>query len=281
MSGTLYLCGTPIGNLGDITPRILETLQSVDCIACEDTRHTLKLLNHYQIKNKLTSYHEHNKHEKGKELLNILIEGKNIALVTDAGMPGISDPGEELVALCHSHGIPVTSCPSATAMVSALILSGFSTRRYIFEGFLPKEKKMRAEVLQSFQAESRTVLLYESPHRLLKTLSELTVALPHRQAAVVRELTKKHEEILRGTFAELNELFSEKEIRGEFVIVIEGENPETLKKQAQDAWLALSIEEHMQMYLEQGLSKKEAIKTVAKERGLNKRELYSYVTSIQ
>ena len=275
MNGILYLCGTPIGNLGDITPRIIETLKSVDIIACEDTRHTMKLLNHYDIKAKLTSYHEHNKHSKGQELVNLLLSGKNIALVTDAGMPAISDPGEDLVALCYSHDITVTSCPSATAVITALVLSGLSTRRYIFEGFLPKDKKERIEILSSFQTETRTIVFYESPHQLLKTISELAQLLPHRQASVVRELTKKHEEVIRGNFSDIEKHFLMHEVRGEFVIVVAGESKEKLKKQAEESWLAFTIEQHMQIYLEQNIPKKEAIKIVAKERGMNKRELYS------
>ena len=277
MSGTLYLCGTPIGNLNDITYRVIETLRTVDIVACEDTRHTLKLLNHYEIKTQLTSYHEHNKNTKGLELIRLLLDGKNIALVTDAGMPGISDPGEDLVALCYESNIAVTSCPSATAVITALVLSGLSTRRYVFEGFLPKEKKERNEIFSSFQSETRTIVLYESPHHLLKTISELASLFPNRKAAAVRELTKKHEEVVRGSLSELEEHFSSHEIRGEFVLVVEGESKLQLKKLAEEKWLAITVEEHMQIYLQQQIPKKDAIKIVAKERGMNKRELYSYL----
>ena len=275
MAGTLYLCGTPIGNLNDLSPRAVEILSSADLIAAEDTRHSLNILNHFGIKTPMTSYHEHNRKSKGEYLISLLEEGKNIALVTDAGMPGISDPGEDLAALCIEKGIPVTTVPGPTAFVSALVLSGFSGRRFIFEGFLPSNKKEKNQVLESLKRELRTVIFYEAPHRLTQTLSELQKALGDRNAACVREITKIHEEVKRGTLGELYEFYSKNAPRGEFVIVIEGFSAEALKEEETKKFEAMSLEEHMEMYTSQGMSEKEAMKLVAKDRGLTKRDIYS------
>ncbi|MBR2594160.1 MAG: 16S rRNA (cytidine(1402)-2'-O)-methyltransferase [Firmicutes bacterium] len=275
MAGTLYLCGTPIGNLNDLSPRAVEILSSADLIAAEDTRHSLNILNHFGIKTPMTSYHEHNRKSKGEYLISLLEEGKNIALVTDAGMPGISDPGEDLAALCIEKGIPVTTVPGPTAFVSALVLSGFSGRRFIFEGFLPSNKKEKNQVLESLKRELRTVIFYEAPHRLTQTLSELQKALGDRNAACVREITKIHEEVKRGTLGKLYEFYSENAPRGEFVIVIEGFSAEALKEEETKKFEAMSLEEHMEMYTSQGMSEKEAMKLVAKDRGLTKRDIYS------
>ena len=275
MAGTLYLCGTPIGNLNDLSPRAVEILRTADLIAAEDTRHSLNILNHFEIKTPMTSYHEHNRKSKGEYLISLLEEGKNIALVTDAGMPGISDPGEDLAALCIEKGIPVTTVPGPTAFVSALVLSGFSGRRFIFEGFLPSNKKEKNQVLDSLKRELRTVIFYEAPHRLVQTLSELQKALGDRNAACVREITKIHEEVKRGTLSELMEFYENNAPRGEFVIVIEGYSPEALKEEETKKFEAMSLEEHMEMYTSQGLSEKEAMKLVAKDRGLTKRDIYS------
>ena len=275
MAGTLYLCGTPIGNLNDLSPRAVEILSSADLIAAEDTRHSLNILNHFGIKTPMTSYHEHNRKSKGEYLISLLEEGKNIALVTDAGMPGISDPGEDLAALCIEKGIPVTTVPGPTAFVSALVLSGFSGRRFIFEGFLPSNKKEKNQVLDSLKRELRTVILYEAPHRLTQTLYDLNKALGDRNAACVREITKIHEEVKRGTLGELLEFYSENAPRGEFVIVIEGFSAEALREEETKKFEAMSLAEHMEMYTSQGLSEKEAMKLVAKDRGLTKRDIYS------
>ena len=275
MAGTLYLCGTPIGNLNDLSPRAVEILSSADLIAAEDTRHSLNILNHFGIKTPMTSYHEHNRKSKGEYLISLLEEGKNIALVTDAGMPGISDPGEDLAAMCIEKGIPVTTVPGPTAFVSALVLSGFSGRRFIFEGFLPSNKKEKNQVLESLKRELRTVIFYEAPHRLTQTLSELNKALGDRNAACVREITKIHEEVKRGTLSELLEFYGENAPRGEFVIVIEGFSAEALKEEETKKFEAMSLEEHMEMYTSRGMSEKEAMKLVAKDRGLTKRDIYS------
>ena len=275
MAGTLYLCGTPIGNLNDLSPRAVEILSSADLIAAEDTRHSLNILNHFGIKTPMTSYHEHNRKSKGEYLISLLEEGKNIALVTDAGMPGISDPGEDLAALCIEKGIPVTTVPGPTAFVSALVLSGFSGRRFIFEGFLPSNKKEKNQVLDSLKRELRTVILYEAPHRLTQTLYDLNKALGDRNAACVREITKIHEEVKRGTLGELLEFYSENAPRGEFVIVIEGFSAEALREEETKKFEAMSLAEHMEMYTSKGLSEKEAMKLVAKDRGLTKRDIYS------
>ena len=275
MAGTLYLCATPIGNLDDITFRVLETLKNVDVIAAEDTRNSIKLLNRFEIKTPMTSYHEFNKYDKGRELIRQLLEGKNIAVITDAGMPGISDPGEELVKMAYEAGVPVTVLPGACACVTALTLSGLPTRRFCFEAFLPTDKKERKDVLAELKDETRTIVLYEAPHRLVKTLTELMEALGDRRLTICRELTKKHEEAFRTTFSEALTFYETNEPKGECVLVIEGANREALKKEEQESFLQMSLEEHMDRYLSQGMNKKDAMKAVAADRGVSKREIYA------
>lgn len=274
MAGKLYLCATPIGNLEDITFRVLRILKEADLIAAEDTRNSIKLLNHFEIKTPMTSYHEYNKIEKGRELLGRLLEGKNIALITDAGTPGISDPGEELVRMCCDAGVEVTSLPGAAACVTALTLSGLSTRRFAFEAFLPSDKKERQEVLKELPNETRTLIIYEAPHRLLKTLKELLEVLGDRRVTVCRELTKKHETAFRTTIAEAAAYYEEEAPRGECVLVIEGRDRKEMKAEEQRKWGELSLEEHMDVYLGQGVPRKEAMKLVAKDRGVSKRDVY-------
>ncbi|NLP46345.1 MAG: 16S rRNA (cytidine(1402)-2'-O)-methyltransferase [Epulopiscium sp.] len=276
MHGTLYLCATPIGNLEDITLRVLRILKEVDLIAAEDTRRTQKLLNHYEIETPSTSYHEHNKQSKGQWLLEQLKAGKNIALVTDAGTPGISDPGADLVLLCYKENIPVTSLPGAVAGITGLILSGLSTKRFAFEGFLPSDNKKKKEILKFLSDETRTILLYEAPHRLRQTLKELSSVIDvKRKMTLARELTKKHEEIFRTTLGQAIDYYQEQEPRGEYVILIEGKSLKRLQKEEQQTWNTWSILEHMQFYLDQGISVKEAMKRVAKDRGVPKREVYA------
>ena len=275
MAGTLYLCATPIGNLDDITFRVLETLKNVDVIAAEDTRNSIKLLNRFEIKTPMTSYHEFNKYDKGRQLIEQLLEGKNIAVITDAGMPGISDPGEELVKMAYEAGVPVTVLPGACACVTALTLSGLPTRRFCFEAFLPTDKKERKDVLAELVDETRTIVLYEAPHRLVKTLAELMETLGDRRLTICRELTKKHEEAFRTTFSEALVFYETNEPKGECVLVIEGADRESLKKEEQESFLQLSLEEHMERYLSQGMSKKDAMKAVAADRGVSKREIYA------
>ena len=275
MAGKLYLCATPIGNLGDISYRVVETLRSVDLIAAEDTRGSIRLLNYFEIHVPMTSYHEYNKYDKGRILVQKLLDGLNIALVTDAGTPGISDPGEELVRMCHEAGIEVTSLPGPAACITALTLSGLSTRRFYFEGFLPAEKKEREAVLDRLRTETRTTIFYEAPHRLLRTLALLQEAAgPERAVAVCRELTKKHETVFRGSLSEAAAHYAENPPRGEIVLVLDGVSGEQLKKEQQEAFAGLPLQEHMQRYLDQGQSKKEAMKSVAADRGLPKREIY-------
>lgn len=275
MAGTLYLCATPIGNLEDITFRVLDTLRSVDLIAAEDTRNSIKLLNHFEIKTPMTSYHEFNKFDKGAQLIEQLLAGKNIAVITDAGMPGISDPGEELVKMAYEAGVTVTVLPGACACVTALTLSGLSTRRFRFEAFLPADKKERKEVLEELKNETATIVLYEAPHRLTKTLSELLSALGERRLTVCRELTKKHETAFRTTLLEAMSYYEENEPKGECVLVLEGADREAMKKAEQEAFSELSLEEHMERYLSAGMSKKDAMKAVAADRGVSKREIYA------
>lgn len=278
MAGTLYLCATPIGNLDDMTLRVLKLLETADIIAAEDTRNTLKLLNHFEIKTPMTSYHEHNKAEKGPKLVERLMAGENIALVTDAGMPGISDPGADLVKLCYEAGVPVTVAPGASAAVVALVLSGLDTRRFVFEGFLPMEKKERRAVLSTLEKEHRTMIFYEAPHRLLDTLEELEKIFgSDREMAAIRELTKKFEEVRRGTVAEIKAHFAAQPPKGEFVLVFAGYTLEQQRQAAQESWESVSIEEHMEHYLRQNYSEKDAMKQVAKDRGVSKREIYGYL----
>ncbi len=277
MYGTLYLCATPIGNLGDMTPRVTETLSAVDLIAAEDTRNSIKLLNHFGIKTSMTSYHEYNKVEKAQTLVQKLREGLNIALITDAGTPAISDPGEVLVKLCQKEGIRVTSLPGAAACITALTLSGLSTRRFCFEGFLPTEKKEKTEILEMLKEETRTMILYEAPHHLIRTLRELYGVLGNRKITICRELTKKFETVLSTTFEEALALYEEEEPRGEYVLVIEGKSLLQKRKEKQEGFLELAIEEHMKRYEEAGMDRKEAMKMVAKDRGVSKREIYQYM----
>lgn len=277
MSGMLYLCATPIGNLGDMTPRVVETLREVDLIAAEDTRNSIKLLNHFEIKTSMTSYHEYNKVEKADYLVAQMQQGKNVALVTDAGTPGISDPGEVLVAKCHEAGIAVTSLPGAAACITALTLSGLSTRRFCFEAFLPADKKEKAAILEELKEESRTIILYEAPHHLVRTLGELAEALGNRRLTLCRELTKKFETVLPTTIEGALSLYEKEEPRGEYVLVIEGKSLLQKREEVRESWLSMSIEEHMAYYTETGLDEKSAMKQVAKDRGVPKREIYQHL----
>ena len=274
MEGKLYLCATPIGNLEDITFRVLRILKEVDLIAAEDTRNSIKLLNHFEIKTPMTSYHEYNKIDKGKYLVGMMQEGKQIALITDAGTPGISDPGEELVAMCHESGIPVTSLPGPAACITALTMSGLATRRFAFEAFLPTDKKEKQAVLEELKTETRTTILYEAPHRLVKTLEELLENLGNRRVTICRELTKKHETAFLTTLEDALAYYQEEEPRGECVIVLEGRSRQEMVEEKQKSWEAMTLEEHMQHYESQGVSRKDAMKLVAKDRGLTKRDVY-------
>ncbi len=274
MAGTLYLCATPIGNLEDITLRVLKTLEEVDIIAAEDTRHTIKLLNHFNIKTPMTSYHEFNKIDKAKYLVEQLQQGVNIALVTDAGTPGISDPGEELVRFAYEAGISVTSLPGPVACITALTLSGLNTRRFCFEAFLPTDKKEKKAILEELKTETRTTILYEAPHRLLKTLQELFEALGDRKATICRELTKKYETAFLTSLQEAIAHYSVNEVKGECVIVLEGAKREELLKEKRRAWEDMNVEEHLKLYMDQGQMKKDAMKQVAADRGVSKRDIY-------
>lgn len=274
MAGTLFLCATPIGNLEDMTFRAVRILKEVDMIAAEDTRNSIKLLNHFEIRTPMTSYHEYNKIEKGHKLVDMLIDGKDIALITDAGTPGISDPGEELVRMCYEAGVTVTSVPGAAACITALILSGLSTRRFAFEAFLPSDKKERREVLDQLAGETRTMIIYEAPHRLLKTLRELLENLGNRKVTVCRELTKKHETVFTTTLEEASIYYDENEPKGECVLVIEGKSRQEIREEARAQWEEMTVEEHMEYYEKQGISRKDAMKMVAKDRGVGKRDIY-------
>lgn len=274
-SGTLYLCATPIGNLEDITYRVLRTLKEVDLIAAEDTRNSIRLLNHFEIKTPMTSYHEYNKIDKAYQLVAKMREGKNIALITDAGTPGISDPGEDIVRICYEEGIPVTSLPGAAACITALTMSGLPTRRFAFEAFLPKDKKEHQAVLEELKTETRTIIIYEAPHHLVRTLQELSDTLGgDRRLTICRELTKRHEEKLQMTLADSLSYYEVNEPRGEYVLIIAGRSREEMKKEEQAGWEALSLEEHMAHYESQGIDRKEAMKRVAKDRGVSKRDIY-------
>ena len=274
-TGTLYLCATPIGNLEDITYRVLRTLKEVDLIAAEDTRNSIRLLNHFEIKTLMTSYHEYNKIEKAYQLVAKMREGKNIALITDAGTPGISDPGEDIVRICYEEGIPVTSLPGAAACITALTMSGLPTRRFAFEAFLPKDKKEHQAVLEELKTETRTIIIYEAPHHLVRTLQELSDTLGgDRRLTICRELTKRHEEKLQMTLADSLSYYEVNEPRGEYVLIIAGRSREEMKKEEQAGWEALSLEEHMAHYESQGIDRKEAMKRVAKDRGVSKRDIY-------
>ena len=274
MAGILYLCATPIGNLGDMTPRVVETLRTVDLIAAEDTRNSIKLLNHFEIRTSMTSYHEFNKIDKAYQLIEKLQEGQNIAYITDAGTPGISDPGEELVKLCYEAGIQVISLPGASACVTALTVSGLATRRFAFEAFLPRDKKKRGIVLEELKTETRTIIIYEAPHHLLHTLEELYQTLGNRRVSVCRELTKKYEEVLRSTIADVTSFYKNEQPRGEYVIVIEGKSHMDIEKESREGWMEMNLREHMNLYESEGFSKKEAMKMVAKDRGISKRDIY-------
>ncbi|MCF2679145.1 16S rRNA (cytidine(1402)-2'-O)-methyltransferase [Faecalicatena contorta] len=274
MAGTLYLCATPIGNLEDMTLRAIRILKEVDLIAAEDTRNSIKLLNHFEIKTPMTSYHEYNKIEKGHKLVEKLLSGEDIALITDAGTPGISDPGEELVQMCREAGVSVTAVPGAAACITALTISGLSTRRFAFEAFLPTDKKERQAVLKELQEETRTIVLYEAPHRLVKTLGVLKDTLGNRNIRVCRELTKRHETVYEATMEEALAYYEANEPKGECVLVIEGKSREEIREEEQARWEEMSLNEHMAYYEKQGIDRKEAMKCVAKDRGMSKRDVY-------
>ena len=276
LRGTLYLCATPIGNLEDITFRVLRTLKEVDIIAAEDTRNSIKLLNHFDIKTPMTSYHEYNKVEKARTLVDKMLKGASVAVITDAGTPGISDPGEELVRQCHEAGIRVTSLPGPAACVTALTMSGLPTRRFCFEAFLPYDKKERKEVLSELASETRTIIIYEAPHRLKSTLKELSDVLGEdRKLSVCKELTKRYENVFLTTFEEACAYYDNNEPKGEYVLVIQGKSAEIIKHEEVKTWEAMTIEEHMKVYTDTGMDKKKAMKAVAKDRGVSKRDIYN------
>ena len=279
MTGTLYLCATPIGNLEDMTFRVIRTLKEVDLIAAEDTRNSIKLLNHFEIQTPMTSNHEYNKYEKGIKLVEKLLEGQNIALITDAGTPGISDPGEELLKMCYESGIPVTSLPGAAACITALTISGLSTRRFAFEAFLPSDKKEREQILKEMETETRTMIVYEAPHRLVKTLKLFLERLGNRKITVCRELTKRHETALAVTLEEAVAHYEANPPKGECVLVIEGKSREEAREEERKQWEEMTIEDHMEVYTKQGMDKKSAMKAVAKDRGVSKRDIYQYLES--
>ena len=281
MSGKLYLCATPIGNLEDITLRVLRTLKEVDLIAAEDTRNSIKLLNHFDIKTPMTSYHEYNKVEKAYTLIDKMRSGVNVAHITDAGTPGISDPGEVLVAMCYEAGIEVTSLPGPAACITALTLSGLSTRRFAFEAFLPPDKKERKAILEELKSETRTIILYEAPHHLVGTLEELYETLGNRRMTLCRELTKKHETAFCSTIKDLLDFYQDQKPLGECVLVIEGKSREEIREEEKAAWEEMSISQHMEVYEKQGIARKEAMKLVAKDRGVTKREIYQALLEIK
>ncbi len=278
--GMLYIVGTPIGNLGDMSSRALEVLGEADRIAAEDTRHTRKLLTHFEISKPMISYHDHNRKKVGDQLLHYLEEGETIALVSDAGMPAVSDPGEDLVKLCIDHDIEVTTIPGPTAFVSALILSGLSTLRFSFEGFLDRQKKKRRDQLEALKYDQRTLIFYEAPHRLTDTLKDMELVLGDRQAAAVREITKRYEEAIRLPLSEMRVYFGENKPKGEFVLVVDGA-PEDLLPPDTNPLLDLSLEDHIRHYLKEGLRRKEVAAKVAEERGLNKKEVYKLSTTVE
>ncbi len=277
MTGTLYLCATPIGNLNDMSPRIIETLQSVDLIAAEDTRNSIKLLNHFGISTPMTSYHEYNKIDKAKTLVGKLRMGTNIALITDAGTPGISDPGEVLVEMCANEGIPVTSLPGPAALIVALTLSGLPTRRFCFEAFLPADKKERKRILDELTEETRTIIIYEAPHHLKATLAQLYDTLGNRRISICRELTKRFETVMRMDMEKALTYYETEEPRGEYVLVIEGKTFKEKEEEKRAEFEEMSIEDHMKKYEDSGVSHKEAMKMVAKDRGMSKRDVYAYL----
>ena len=273
-TGKLYLCATPIGNLDDITLRVLNTLKEVDLIAAEDTRHSIKLLNHFHIKTPMTSYHEYNKVDKAKYLVEQMKNGVSIALITDAGTPGISDPGEELVRQCHEAGVPLTSLPGPAACITALTISGLATRRFCFEAFLPSDKKEKQWILEELKRETRTIILYEAPHRLVRTLEELREALGNRRITICRELTTRYETAFQTTFEEALAVYETEEPRGECVVVIEGKSISEIREERMKTFEEMSLEEHMELYEKQGIERKEAMRMVAKDRGISKRDVY-------
>ena len=277
MSGKLYICPTPIGNLEDITYRTLKVLNEVDLIAAEDTRHSIKLLNHFEISKPLTSYFEHNKDTKGDYLINKLLDGENIALISDAGMPGISDPGEDLIKLAIENNIEVDVLPGASAFVIALVGSGLNTHKFAFEGFLDRDKKLRRKRLEEIQEEDRTMIFYESPHRLKDTLKDMLKFFGNRKIAVNRELTKKYQEVIREDIETVLKIYEEKEVKGEFVLIVDGFKG---KKQAKNNYDELSEREYVEVLINDGLSKKDAIKTVCKERKLKKDVVYKQVLDL-
>ena len=277
MSGILYICATPIGNLKDITERVLDTLRQVDVIAAEDTRNSIHLLTHYDIKTSMTSYHEYNKTEKAVQLIHQLKSGKNIALITDAGTPAISDPGEVLVKMCLEEGITVTSLPGPAACITALTLSGLPTRRFCFEGFLPADKKEKKEVLKELAAETRTIILYEAPHHLVRTLGELYETLGERKLTICRELTKRFETVLPTTLSDAVKMYEKEDPRGEYVLVIEGKDKALIREEEIRKWGNMSIPDHVKFYEEQGMNRKDAMKRAAADRGTTKREIYDYL----
>ncbi len=272
--GKLYLCATPIGNLEDITQRVIRTLREADLIAAEDTRNSIMLLNHFDIHTPMTSYHEYNRIEKAKELISQMQAGRSVALITDAGTPGISDPGEDLVRMCMEAGIAVTALPGACACITALTLSGLPSRRFCFEAFLPTGKKERQQILDELKRETRTVVLYEAPHRLIRTLQDLYDALGERRVTICKELTKVHETVYAATLSQALLAYQQEEPRGEYVIVMEGKDPKELIREEQRSWEDLSIPEHVALYEAQGMERMEAMKQAAKDRGLSKREIY-------
>ena len=273
MEGKLYLCPTPIGNLGDISQRTLETLQAVDLIAAEDPRNTGQLLARYEIKAPLISYHQHNEKQRSQELIERMQQGAQIALVTDAGMPAISDPGQILVRRCHEAGVPVTALPGPCAFVTALALSGLDSRRFVFEGFLPVDKKERRQVLEDLRTSRRTMIFYEAPHRVKETLKTMAEVAGDRPAAAVRELTKKFEEIKLMKLSDLAAYYEENEPRGEYVLLVEGQTAEQQEETRKQQFEGLSLEEHMALYAD--LPEKEAMKAVAKDLGISKRDVYA------
>ena len=275
MSGKLYLCATPIGNLEDITYRVIRTLKEVDIIGAEDTRNSIKLLNHFDIHTPMTSYHEYNKVDKARYLVGEIQKGKNVAIITDAGTPGISDPGEEICRQCVEAGIEVSSLPGPAACITALTMSGLSTRRFSFEAFLPRDKKERQMILEELKAETRTIVMYEAPHRLKDTLKELLKHLGNRKISLCREITKKYEENIYTTIEDAIKMYEVNDPRGEYVLVIEGRDREKDEIEKQNNWMNMELTEHMNLYLEQGMDKKSAMKQVAKDRGVSKRDVYN------
>ena len=275
MSGKLYLCATPIGNLEDITYRVIRTLKEVDIIGAEDTRNSIKLLNHFDIHTPMTSYHEYNKVDKARYLVGEIQKGKNVAIITDAGTPGISDPGEEICRQCVEAGIEVSSLPGPAACITALTMSGLPTRRFSFEAFLPRDKKERQMILEELKAETRTIVMYEAPHRLKDTLKELLKHLGNRKISLCREITKKYEENIYTTIEDAIKMYEVNDPRGEYVLVIEGRDREKDEIEKQKNWMNMELTEHMNLYLEQGMDKKSAMKQVAKDRGVSKRDIYN------